>query len=63
MPKEIHATTKPRAPETGTPVQVRLQREPLARLDAWRRDQADLPSRSEAIRRLIDIGLKWKERK
>ena len=27
-------------------------------LDAWRRSQEDLPSRGEAIRRLIERGLK-----
>jgi metal-responsive CopG/Arc/MetJ family transcriptional regulator len=27
-------------------------------LDDWRRKQADLPNRSEAIRRLVEPGLK-----
>ena len=30
----------------------------LDQLDGWRRDQADLPGRPEAIRRLIEAGLK-----
>jgi len=38
----------------GTPVHVRCSNEFLATLDAWRRRQADLPSRSEAIRRLVE---------
>jgi hypothetical protein len=29
----------------------------LQRLDNWRRKQPDLPSRAEAIRRLVEIGL------
>jgi hypothetical protein len=29
-------------------------------IDEWRRKQDDLPSRSEAIRRLVDLGLKAK---
>jgi hypothetical protein len=29
----------------------------LRRIDDWRRQQPDLPSRSEAIRRLIDAAL------
>jgi hypothetical protein len=29
----------------------------LKRLDDWRRHQTDLPSVSEAIRRLIEIGI------
>ena len=30
-------------------------------VDAWRRTQPDLPSRSEAIRRLVQIGLEHEE--
>ena len=29
----------------------------VALVDEWRRRQPDLPSRSEAIRRLVDVGL------
>jgi len=32
----------------------------VAVIDAWRRKQDDLPSRSEAIRRLVELGLKAK---
>jgi metal-responsive CopG/Arc/MetJ family transcriptional regulator len=32
----------------------------LAAVDDWRRQQPDLPSRSEAIRRLVERGLKAK---
>jgi hypothetical protein len=39
-------------------VGVRLQPEPLARLDAWIAKQDDAPSRPEAARRLIEAGLK-----
>jgi len=30
-------------------------------IDEWRRRQTDLPSRSEAIRRLVELGLKAKK--
>jgi hypothetical protein len=30
----------------------------VAAIDAWRRSQEDLPNRSEAIRRLVELGLK-----
>ena len=30
----------------------------VAAIDEWRREQSDLPSRSEAIRRLVEIALK-----
>jgi hypothetical protein len=32
----------------------------VAAIDEWRRKQQDLPSRSEAIRRLVELGLKAK---
>ena len=34
----------------------------VASIDEWRRRQPDLPSRSEAIRRLVELGLKAKGR-
>jgi len=42
---------------TGELIGVRLQPGPLAKLDAWRRKQQDLPSRPEAIRRLVEKAL------
>jgi hypothetical protein len=48
---------KNRPPEPGTAILVRLQAEPLERLDDWAAQQQDKPSRPEAIRRLIDLGL------
>ena len=38
-------------------VGVRLQKEPLAKLDEWRRNQPDLPNRPEALRRLMEKAL------
>lgn len=46
---------RPRPKGTGDPVLVRLQPELAARLDEWRRKQADLPSRAEAVRRLVEL--------
>ena len=46
----------------GTPVVVRMQPPALSALDAWRRAQEDLPSRPEAVRRLIEHGLEWSKR-
>jgi hypothetical protein len=42
----------------GTPVQVRLQAKDLAALDRWRANQKDVPTRPEAIRRLMERGLR-----
>jgi len=38
--------------------QMRASRAFLESLDKWRRQQPDLPSRAEAIRRLVELGLK-----
>jgi hypothetical protein len=53
-------------PKMGRPsvdseaVNVRLAREALQTIDDWRRKQDDLPGRPEAIRRLVELGLKAK---
>jgi hypothetical protein len=46
-------------PGTGTneAIGVRMSPSQLRALDKWRRDQSDLPSRPEAIRRLVERGL------
>jgi hypothetical protein len=53
-----------RSPSSGTktskPVLVRLQPALLAALDAWCAEQLTRPSRPEAIRRLVEAGLKRK---
>ena len=42
----------------GVQVVVRMQPAPLAALDAWVAKQKDQPSRPEAMRRLVELGLK-----
>ncbi len=37
--------------------ELRLDAETINQLDKWRAEQSDLPSRSEAVRRLIETGL------
>jgi hypothetical protein len=54
----MKSAKKKRPPETGEPVLVRMQAKPLAALDEWRRKQDDLPSRAEAMRRLVEQALK-----
>jgi len=39
---------------------IRLSDEFIATVDAWASQQADPPSRSEAIRRLVELGLEVK---
>lgn len=48
---------KGRPPVDSEAVNVRIDRDGLLALDGWRRNQEDLPSRPEAIRRLIQRGL------
>lgn len=44
------------APKTER-FEMRLDEAALTRVDAWRSQQLDIPSRSEAMRRLIELGL------
>jgi hypothetical protein len=50
-------------PATGKGIQVgeRWSPEAIREIDDWRRKQEDLPGRPEAIRRLVEIGLKAKK--
>jgi len=41
--------------------EMRLETAMIERVDAWRRKQQDLPSRAEAFRRLIELGLSEKK--
>lgn len=41
-------------------LQMRVSPEFLVEVDNWRRKQADIPNRSEAIRRLVELALKGK---
>lgn len=60
MKRQTVITKKRRGPPAtgiGTLVGVRLQPDDLAAVDAWRDQQDDAPTRPEAIRRLVEIGL------
>jgi hypothetical protein len=43
--------------EKTHPFQMRVSPSWLATIDEWRRAQPDIPSRAEAIRRLVEIAL------
>ncbi len=49
---------KPRAKQAGTFVGTRIQPDLLKMLDDWRREQPDVPSRPEALRRLAEQVLR-----
>jgi hypothetical protein len=48
---------RPSTTGTGTLIGVRWHEPNLTAIDEWRRAEPDLPSRPEAIRRLVDLGL------
>jgi len=54
---------RPGRPATGQdPVTaIRLSKEMRAAVDAWAAAQDDEPGRSEAIRRLVELGLRAKK--
>jgi len=66
MTRSISANTKRRGrPVTtgkGTLIGVRLLDDPLTKLDEWIARQKEEMSRPEAIRRLVEIGLKASKR-
>jgi hypothetical protein len=43
--------------------QMRVRKSFLDRIDAWRREQDDIPPRAEAIRRLVEKGLEADRKK
>jgi hypothetical protein len=60
MAKKTVLAKKKRGPApTGIGVQVvvRMQPNPLSALDRWAAKQSDQPTRAEAIRRLVELGL------
>jgi hypothetical protein len=58
MRKQVVLAPKQRPPGPGVQVVVRLQPDPLRALDKWAAKQSDQPTRAEAIRRLVELGLK-----
>jgi len=59
-PVEEKKRGRPKGTVYADPVPTRLTVEQLAAVDAWRREQANPPSRSEAIRIILAEHLKAK---
>jgi hypothetical protein len=55
--KSVNREKRVRQTRTGRPLQFYAGDEFIAALDRWRGQQADVPGRSEAIRRLCERGL------
>jgi hypothetical protein len=65
MAKSIPVTKKSKGrPKSGIGTQIGMRwHEPaLKEIDNWRRQQADIPDRPQAIRRLVELGLKAKSK-
>jgi hypothetical protein len=64
MPKQQKSVHKkrgrPAGRSYGETIPMRLSSALKDEVDAWADKQPDAPSRSEALRRLVAIGLKWK---
>ena len=59
-------TNRPRGRPTkkpqDRPFQMRVSDDFLRTVDDWRRGQVDLPSRAEAIRRMVELTAKMKKK-
>lgn len=53
----MNAKPRRRATTTGILVGTRFQATLLEAIDSWRKDQDDLPTRPEAVRRLVELGM------
>lgn len=53
----MNVKPRQRATTTGTLVGTRFQAKLLEAIDSWRKNQADLPTRPEAVRRLVKLGM------
>jgi hypothetical protein len=49
---------RPVSSGTGTLIGLRWHEPELKAIDDWRRGQPDLPGRPDAIRRLVELGLR-----
>jgi hypothetical protein len=64
MAKSIFRTekrTRGRPATNPTSIHLTLAPDPLAEVDRWIEKQKEPPSRPEAIRRLVELGLKAKK--
>ncbi|UNC15611.1 CopG family transcriptional regulator [Acidiphilium multivorum] len=59
---DVKKAKKGRPPVDSEAVTVRMERPQIARLDDWRRNQSDLPTRPEAVRRLLDKAMGSEDR-
>jgi hypothetical protein len=56
--KQHRGRGRPPGREQDKPFQMRVSERFLRLVDDWRRRQSDLPSRAEAIRRLVEMAMR-----
>ncbi len=61
MTKTRRRRGRPTGREQDRPFQMRVSEAFLRTVDEWRRGQIDLPSRAEAIRRMVELASKMKK--
>jgi hypothetical protein len=62
MTKKRRRRGRPSGRTQDRPFQMRVSEQFLRMVDDWRRFQVDLPSRAEAIRRLVELGTTVKKK-
>jgi hypothetical protein len=53
---------RPKGRAQDRPFQMRVSEAFLRTVDDWRRAQTDLPSRAEAVRRMVEVAAKMKRK-
>jgi hypothetical protein len=53
---------RPKGRAQDHPFQMRVSEAFLRTVDDWRRAQTDLPSRAEAVRRMVEVAAKMKRK-
>lgn len=62
MPNNPRGRGRPPKRIQDRPFQMRVSEQFLRTVDDWRRRQIDIPSRAEAIRRLVELAVKMKNK-
>ena len=62
MIKNARPRGRPPRRTQDRPFQMRVSEGFLRTVDDWRRGQVDLPSRAEAIRRMVELAAKMKKK-
>jgi hypothetical protein len=62
MTKTRRSRGRPMGRVQDRPFQMRVSETFLRTVDDWRRAQIDLPSRAEAIRRMVELAWKMKKK-